>query len=88
MASFSKQWCDLYDPEMPHDFDIEQIAKKLEPGYYRSEICEGFGFLAILKTESGNIELLFKDYDNGDNHEWLDYGKFMQSQKQLYDKSR
>ena len=81
MAAFSKQWCDLHDPEMPHDFDIEEIAKKLEPGYYRSEICEGFGFSAILKTESGNIELYFKDYNNEANSECVDYEQFMNSQK-------
>ena len=79
MAAFSKQWCDLHDPEMPHDFDIEVISKKLEPGYYWSEICEGFGFNAIFKTEEGNIQLHFTDYDNNTT-KWVDYEEFINQQ--------
>jgi hypothetical protein len=71
MADFSKQWCELYDPEMPHDFDIEDIVKKIEPGYYRSEICEGFGFTAIAKEESGDISLYIP------NRGWQNYEKFI-----------
>lgn len=71
MADFSKQWCELYDPEMPHDFDIEDIVKKLEPGYYRSEICEGFGFIAIAKEETGDISLYIPDQG------WQNYEKFI-----------
>lgn len=47
MADFSKQYCELHDPEMPHDFDIWEEYDKLEPDMYIPYICEGFGFIAI-----------------------------------------
>jgi hypothetical protein len=47
MADFSKQWCEINDPEMLWDFDILEEAHKLKPDYYVSIICEGFGFDAI-----------------------------------------
>lgn len=57
MADFSKQYCDLHDPKMPSDFDILQIAEELEPNHYTSMICEGFGFIAIGKTENNEVVL-------------------------------
>ena len=27
MAEYSKQWCDIWDTEMPYDFDINKITK-------------------------------------------------------------
>ncbi len=33
MADFSKQWCEINDPECPHDFDIMEEHSKLETGY-------------------------------------------------------
>jgi len=84
MADFSKQWCDLNDPEMPHDFDIEQIANTLKPDYYKSFICEGFGFTAIGKDTNGEIILFFPDHGEEDEHShpagWMDYTEFMQNQ--------
>jgi hypothetical protein len=47
MSEFSKQWCELNDPEMPHDFDIWEEFNKLEPDTYVPYICEGYGFIAI-----------------------------------------
>ena len=47
MADFSKQWCEINDPDMPSDFDILEIAAELEPGYFKHMICEGFGFTII-----------------------------------------
>ena len=29
MADFSKQWCEINDPDMPWDFDILEEAEKL-----------------------------------------------------------
>ena len=84
MADFSKQWCDLNDPEMPHDFDIESIAQKLKPGYYESFICEGFGFTAIGKDEDGEIILYFPEYGDDEHPEykhWIDYAEFISKQK-------
>jgi hypothetical protein len=82
MADFSKQWCDLNDPEMPHDFDIEEIAATLKPDYYKSFICEGFGFLAIGKDVDDNI-ILFFDHENKHSKYkgWVDYVEFMSEQK-------
>ena len=51
MADFSKQWCEINDPEMPYDFDIIEEASKLKPNYSINHICEGFGFIAIGKTD-------------------------------------
>lgn len=82
MAEFSKQWCDLYDPEMPHDFDIEVISQKLKPDYYQSFICEGFGFSAIGKDSEGNTILFFRDFEDGRTYNgWIDYAEFINEQK-------
>ena len=57
MANFSKQWCDINDPQIPSNFDIEEIANTLEPNHYTPIICEGFGFIAIGKTGDNDIVL-------------------------------
>ena len=57
MAEFSQQWCDNNDPEMPADFDILEIHEQLDPNTYINYICEGYGFLAIAKTENGECAL-------------------------------
>ena len=57
MADFSKQWCDINDPQMSPDFDIDDVVKDLEPNCYTPIICEGFGFVAIGKASNGNIIL-------------------------------
>ena len=60
MADFSKQWCELHNPEMSYsqfDFDILEIADGLDPNHYMPIICEGFGFVAIGKASNGNIIL-------------------------------
>ena len=49
MAAFSKQWCEKNDPNMPWDFDILEVASKIEPLYGMSIICEGYGFTVISK---------------------------------------
>ena len=57
MAEFSKQYCELHDSEMSHDFDIIEIADGLEPEHYTPIICEGFGFIAIGKNENNEAIL-------------------------------
>ena len=52
MAEFSKQWCELNDPEMPSDFDIMDEFHKLKDDCYVPYICEGFGFIAIGRNEN------------------------------------
>ena len=55
MAEFSKQYCEIYEPELAWDFDIEEIAETIPKGYYKPMICEGFGILGIAVTIDGNI---------------------------------
>ena len=81
MSDFSKQWCDLNDPEMPHDWDIEQIASTIDPGNYKAYICEGFGFTAIGKDLSGEIVLYFPS-SNLEDGDWKDYTNFINTQSQ------
>jgi len=57
MAEFSNQWAQINDPEFPGDFDILEIAGKLEPNHYVPAICEGFGFVAIGKDAENKIML-------------------------------
>jgi hypothetical protein len=79
MADFSKQWCELNDPEMPHDFDIDIIASTIDPGWYKSYICEGFGFTAIGKDENRRTTLYFPNSDL-QSGEWKDYKTFIEEQ--------
>ncbi len=67
MADFSKEYCERYDFETPHDFSVMEIFNELEPGFYQSCICEGYGFIAILKTRDGVCEVAFPlNYEEGD----------------------
>lgn len=85
MADFSKQWAELYDHEFPWDFDIEKIAKDLHKGNYYPIICEGFGFIAISKTEEGKTNLAFQIEEYGTKRiEWIDYDTFMNLAKNKY----
>ncbi len=79
MADFSKQYCELYDPQFPWDFDIEVEAETIPKGYYKPIICEGFGFIAIEVGLDGNIYLIF---DAGNNEiDKVQYKAFIQKQK-------
>jgi hypothetical protein len=79
MADFSKQYCELYDPEFPWDFDIEVEAETIPKGYYKPIICEGFGFSAIEVGLDGKIYLLFNDFDGGLHK--VQYKAFIEKQK-------
>jgi hypothetical protein len=62
MAEFSKQYVQNFESEIGGwDFDIEEIAKDLEPEHYTPYICEGFGFVAIGKDENHKIILGFRN---------------------------
>jgi hypothetical protein len=83
MADFSKQYCEIWDNDMPGDFDIEAIADDLKPGYVTTIICEGFGFTAISKDEDGKIFLYFPDWEFtgvSNKAHWVEYDKFIQSE--------
>ena len=78
MAEFSKEYCEKYDMGFEGDFSITEIFDTLEDDHFMPIICEGYGFLGILKQENkcrlmfsveGNpinsIELpLFEDLDD------------------------
>lgn len=82
MADFSKQWCDLYDPEMPYDFDIEEIVDELDPGYMNNTICEGFGFIAIAKNNDNKILLGFPLENSKDREvSWIEYQNYIKDIK-------
>jgi hypothetical protein len=61
MADYSKQWCDINDPDMPWDFDILEEFGKLPKNNYISIICEGFGFIAIMRDHEDKCLLAFDD---------------------------
>jgi hypothetical protein len=78
MAEFSKEYCEIWDPEFPYDFSIEEIAKDLDQGDYQSIICEGFGFVAIAVDNNEEIILAFVDKE--ENYMWVNYVDFIASQ--------
>lgn len=84
MADFSKQYCELYDPEFPWDFDIEEIAKGIHTERYYPIICEGFGFSYIGKNAKGDILLGFPKEDDRDWINWIKYEDFMISETNKY----
>jgi hypothetical protein len=73
MADFSKQYCEIHDPEMPYDFDIIQMGSQVQPDHYIPVICEGFGFVAIGKNEEDEIILAFRK--SNDEIEWKNYNE-------------
>jgi hypothetical protein len=76
MAEFSKQWCEINYPGMSGDFDILEEANKLNPNNYIPMICEGYGFVAIAKDETGEILLALKDWDT-DTTSWVPYNEIV-----------
>jgi hypothetical protein len=74
MADYSKQWCELNDPDMPHDFDILEEFEKLPKNNYIPIICEGFGFLAIMRDYEDKCLLAF---DDDGEIIWEEYDQFM-----------
>ena len=74
MAEFSKQYCELNDMGFDGDFDVYEEWSKLKPGYVVDYICEGFGFSAIGKKESGDDVIVYmNDYDNPENSKWVNF---------------
>ena len=78
MAEFSKQWCEINDPEMPHDFDVYEEWTNLQPGYSMACICEGFGFSAIAKPEhSDDVLVYMRDWDDEMKSKWIDFDEMV-----------
>lgn len=82
MAEFSKQYCEVWDPGFPYDFDVNEIAKDLVKGNYYPIICEGFGFVAIAKDRNEQILVAFQDQEE-DRLVWQDFDSFISSQYQI-----
>lgn len=80
MADFSKQWCEINDPDMPWDFDIFEVAGELNQNFYIPYICEGFGFSAIGKFAEG-IKVYFRNWDVQESDEqqgeWIGIEKIL-----------
>jgi hypothetical protein len=74
MADYSKQWCDINDPEMSFDFDIFEEFEKLPKNNYIPIICEGFGFLAIMRNHEDRCLLAF---DDDGEIIWEEYDQFI-----------
>jgi hypothetical protein len=87
MAEFSKQWAELYDPEFPWDFDIEEEAANIPKGYYKPIICEGFGFSGIGIRLDGSIEILVRDSTDVDSLVQVDYKKYISLHKSKLEKN-
>ena len=85
MAEFSKQWAEIYDPEFPWDFDIEEEAANIPKGHYKPIICEGFGFLGIGVRMDGTITILIDDsdgsYENAGVVRQVEYKRYIELHK-------
>jgi len=75
MASFSKQYIESSNLDIPWDFDLEETFNTLGKGYYQSMICEGLGFSAIGIDNEGNRIVFIQDFENEDGGEWIEYEK-------------
>lgn len=83
MAEFSKQYCEINDMGFDGDFDVYEEWSKLQPGYAVSYICEGFGFNAIGKKETGDEVMVFMDdYDNPEKGRWINFDEMCLKAKQ------
>ena len=77
MAEFSKEWCEIhYSEEITPDFSIQEEFSKLELGYSIPFICEGFGFLAIGKTENGACVLAVDAGKNEEGEEMIRWASY------------
>ena len=85
MAEYSKQYCEIYDPEFPWDFDIEEEALNIPKGHYKPIICEGFGFLGIGVKLDGTITILIDDsdgsYENAGVVRQVEYKRYIELHK-------
>ena len=87
MATYSKQWCDLYNSEIKPNFDIDIIAESMVAGTYRPIKCDGFGFHAIGKRTDGVVEFYFKNQigimspPSLDSVDWINMDEMLQKER-------
>jgi hypothetical protein len=87
MAEFSKQWCDIWNTAMIHDFDIEEITRDMYRDRYYPKVCEGFGFNCIHKDTHGLIWLSYGYDKSGNSVSWRRYKTVMLEEKQKASKN-
>jgi len=68
MADYSKEYIKKKDLGFKPDFSVWDIFNNLEEGHYKTAICEGYGFVAILKNK-GECEVAF----GHKNTEWVKF---------------
>jgi hypothetical protein len=73
MASFSKQYVESQNLDMPWDFDLEETFSSLGKGFYQATICEGFRFSAVGVDNEGNRMVFIQDFESQDGGEWIMY---------------
>ena len=59
MAEFCSVCASHYG--MEPDIDIQLIALELKPGEQEPVLCEGCGLIAIVKTVTGEIDLVYRE---------------------------
>jgi len=69
MAEFSKQYQEAFDFDW-HDFDYQEIFDKLEKNQAYPIICEGFGTLAVGKSDDGKMLLAIQSEEEPDMVIW------------------
>ena len=77
MAEFSKQYCEITDMGFDGDFDVYEEWAKLKPGHAVSYICEGFGFSAIGKKETGDEVIVWMDSES----KWVNFDEMFLAAK-------
>ena len=87
MGEFSKQWCEIWDPSMPHSFDIEAIAKDMLRDRYYPIVCEGLGFNCIHKDAHGILWLAYSYDAAGNSTNWKRYKAIIVEQTQTASKN-
>lgn len=55
MAKFSKEWCEIWDPERIPDFSIEEVMRDVLPDRYYPIVCYGLGFVNINRDRYGML---------------------------------
>ena len=87
MAEFSKQWLEVNGETEGWDFDIEEIASTISNDHYSHCICEGLGFIAIGKTEVGEIILAYRNWESDtDEIQWKNLADVINTETERHGK--
>ncbi len=78
MVEYSKQYCEIHQPDLAWGFDIDEVITEIPHGYSKPLICAGFGFVGIGIDLEGNAELYFPKFDG--TVQKIRYSKFIADQ--------